>query len=306
MGEKTTNIKISNREAAAWRDLAATCDIYIPRGIGSGEIGNAAEAIRRIGQVYQREPERVTTLLRPLLLESAASPPEASNGNQVGVELEPVEAGVSDPPTLRLPGTRTPGGEAHLVVLEFEVFRGEQGPRARPLSFLVRFLHQPEGLAKSGQHYLLRYDLAGKAVLRDWGFSPLDHVDIVGPGAGGGQSEVYQYLYQATGQWGYYWVAPCESFSIGKSGQTIRFPHLPQQMLPYLQSLIRPAIRTMDIFCEKCHGWQVYNEDLSPYWCEHIWWCEQCQRITSPEVRSKKWFGTHRCSHHTPGISTRG
>jgi hypothetical protein len=143
-------------------------------------------------------------------------------------------------------------------------------------------------------------------VLRDWGFSPLDRIDIIGPGAGGGQSEVYQYLYQATGQWGYYWIAPDEAFPLLKSGQTIRYPHLPRQMLPYLQSLILPATRTMDIFCEKCHGWQAYNEDLSPYWCEHIWWCEQCQRITSPEVRLRKLFGTYQCPHHSPRVSTRG
>ncbi len=86
MGEKTTNIKISNREADAWRDLAATCGIYIPRGIGTGEIGNAAEAIRRIGQAYQREPERVTALLRPLLQESGVRLPRVNNADQVGVK----------------------------------------------------------------------------------------------------------------------------------------------------------------------------------------------------------------------------
>lgn len=309
MGERTINIKLSSQETNAWRDLAATSGIYIPRGIGSGEVGNAAEAIRRVGQAYQRAPERVVALLRPLLLENGTGHPPADNGDQVGIELEPIEgldAGASEPPTLCLPGTRAPGGEVRLVVLEFEVFHSEQGPLARPLSFLVRFLHQPEGMSQSGQHYLLRFDPAGKAVLRDWGFSQLDHIDIIGPGAGGGQSNVYQYLYQATGDWGYYWVAPGESFSVGKSGNTICYPSLPRQMLPYLQSLILPAIRTMDIFCEKCHGWQVYNAGLSPYWCEHIWWCEKCQRITSPEVRSKKLFGTYQCSHHSPVVSTRG
>lgn len=303
MADKNTNIKLSSQEADSWRDLAATCGIFIPRGIGSGDTGNAAEAIRRVGRAYQRAPQHVVALLRPLLLESGEALPQMSNGDQLGIGLEPVEAleaREAEPPVLQLPGARTPGGEARLVLLEFEVFRAEQGLQARPLSFIVHFPHGSEGMTKSGQQYLLRYDLAGKAILRDWGFSPLGHIDIIGPGARG-VSPVYQDLYHAPGEWGYYWAALGELFSIGTAGKTIRYPHLPRQMLPYLQSLLQPAtIRSMDIFCAKCHGWQSYSEELSPYWCEHIWWCKKCQRVSSPEVRARRLFGTHRCSHHSP------
>lgn len=67
MQEKQTNIKLAESEAEAWRTLAASCGILIPRGIGSGKIGNAAEAIRRVAQAYRREPEIVLALLSPLL-----------------------------------------------------------------------------------------------------------------------------------------------------------------------------------------------------------------------------------------------
>lgn len=68
--EKQTNIKLAEPEAEAWRTLAATCGILIPRGVGSGKIGNAAEAIRRVAQAYQREPVKVLALLSPLLKEA--------------------------------------------------------------------------------------------------------------------------------------------------------------------------------------------------------------------------------------------
>ncbi len=302
MTDKSTNIKLSRREADSWRELAATFGIFIPQGSGSGDMGNTAEAIRRIGRMYQQTPERVVALLRPLLQEHEEAPLSIRNGDLPGVRLEPVEALETDEAQsfmLHLPGTRTPSGEARLAVVEFEVFRGEQEQRARPISFIVQVALSPESMAKSRQHYLLHYDLVGSAVLRDWGFSPLDHIDIVGPG-NKDISPVYEYLYRPTGQWGYYWADSGESFSLGTIGKTMRYPHLPQQMLPYLQSLILPAIRSMDIFCEKCHGWQVYSEQQSPYWCPHVWWCDKCQRISSPEVRSKKVFGVLRCSHQSP------
>ncbi len=70
MQEKQTNIKLAEPEAEAWRILAASCGILIPRGVGSGKIGNAAEAIRRVAQAYQREPGKVYALLSPLLKEA--------------------------------------------------------------------------------------------------------------------------------------------------------------------------------------------------------------------------------------------
>jgi hypothetical protein len=71
MSEKQTNIKLAETEAEAWRTLAKACGILIPRGVGSGKWGNGAEAIRRIAQAYQREPDRVFALLSPLLLEAS-------------------------------------------------------------------------------------------------------------------------------------------------------------------------------------------------------------------------------------------
>jgi hypothetical protein len=70
MPEKQTNIKMAEREAEAWRALAAACGIFIPRGVGSGKWGNGAEAIRRVAQAYLRDPDTVLALLAPLLKEA--------------------------------------------------------------------------------------------------------------------------------------------------------------------------------------------------------------------------------------------
>jgi hypothetical protein len=70
MADKHTNIKLSSQEAKSWRTMAEAFGIYIQRGIGTGDMGNAAEAIRRVAQAFQREPARVLTLLGPLLREN--------------------------------------------------------------------------------------------------------------------------------------------------------------------------------------------------------------------------------------------
>jgi hypothetical protein len=67
MQEKHRNAKLTAQEAEASRTLAVACGIFIPRGIGAGKIGNAAEAIRRIAVAYRQEPETILALLSPLL-----------------------------------------------------------------------------------------------------------------------------------------------------------------------------------------------------------------------------------------------
>jgi hypothetical protein len=67
MTDRNTNLKLSSQDAATWREIAATYEIYMTRGLGTHEVGNAAEAIRRIVRAYRRDPASTLHALQPLL-----------------------------------------------------------------------------------------------------------------------------------------------------------------------------------------------------------------------------------------------
>lgn len=70
-----TAVFLEEDYAEPLRDLAASLNLYITRGIGSGKIGNVKSVVVRLAEVYQRYPATIIDLLQPVEEEPGSDVP---------------------------------------------------------------------------------------------------------------------------------------------------------------------------------------------------------------------------------------
>lgn len=193
---------------------------------------------------------------------------------------------------LHLTGVRGPGGEARLVYVEFDAVETEQGKTELwPTTFAVRYPQAPGEIANLWQEYWINYAPGRQRVtLVDRGFQKLSlPLDAVG----------WDYERGSWTRGGRYWADPGPDLQVEELGTPLRFERLPRGALDYLQKLLEESIPRMEIFCERCSN---QTQRVGNIWCQHIFWCEACQKISSPLERSRKVVGQspRYCSHRFP------
>jgi len=196
------------------------------------------------------------------------------------------------PHVLNLTGIRGPGGEAYLVYIEFDAVATEQGETELwPTTFAICYPTTSGEIAEWWQEYWINYAPGREqATLVDRGFQRLSlSLDPVG--------RDYE-----RGSWtrgGHYWADPGPHLHVEELGTPTRFDRLPRGTLAYLQKVLEEAIPHVEIFCEACSN---QTKRVGNVWCQHIFWCEKCQQISSPLERSRKMMGQsdQYCSHRFP------
>lgn len=61
------NIQFSQEEAASLRALAASLEIFIQRGVGTGNVGNIRELMQEIANAYKADPVAVEACMRQIM-----------------------------------------------------------------------------------------------------------------------------------------------------------------------------------------------------------------------------------------------
>lgn len=136
-----------------------------------------------------------------------------------------------------------------------------------------------------------------RATLIDRGFQPMtEAVPVAGRDFMKGHGSYF-------GRGGIYWVDQKSDLLVSTLGTTTRLEQLPKQACDYIQALVSEALPFLEIYCETCDQ----HSPVNAIWCEHIWTCPPCKRISSSIERSRKWMGnSERCSHRFPRTQGKG
>ena len=200
-----------------------------------------------------------------------------------------------DSHVLQLTGVRGPGGEARLVYVEFDGVETERGETELwPTTFALRYRTESGEVAEQWQDYWINYVPGREQVRlvdRDFQKRSLS----LGPVG-------WDYERGSWTRGGRYWADPGSGLQIEELGTPTRYDRLPRGTLAYLQKLLEEAIPQLEIFCDAC---SKQTKRIGNVWCQHIFWCEKCQQISSPLERSRKMIGqsARYCTHRFPNAA---